>query len=221
MDKDVCFKLGSELLTTEQTLVIFDVPIFFICTDSNNNRYSVLCTDSIKLTYIIVKSLSQDILDMLLGKIKIIDLFFKNEECYYVIAGDDYMSDIVNKRLTSELYPEELPEKDAYFELSTPAIRRYIDILSNDVFKSHIINETYETYVPFSYTTFNKEYKFLVTSKEKPKQCKKSKSENVMNYLFDTNEISINYKQVNNTKQINLSNFNPIIKDHEVCCYGK
>lgn len=221
MDENICFKLGDVLLITEQTLVIFDIPIFFICKDSNNNRYTVLCTDSINSTYIIVKSEAQDILDMLQGKMKMIDLFYKNEKCYYVAAGDDYTSDIINKRLTSELLPEELPEKEAYFALKTPEIEQYIDKLSNEAFVLYATNIDKTILYSEIYSELIKNFKITANLRVQHNLYKKFKFNNVINCLLNRNEMSINFSQKNHIERLDLSYFSPIVENYEVCCYEK
>lgn len=149
MNKNICFKLKDVLLVTEQVLVVFDIPIFFICLGSDHKRYIVLCTDSEKDTYIIIESDTQDILDMLQSKIKMIDLFYKKKTCYFVKAGEDYSSDIVEEKSSELLSPADLPKDDAYFELETPEISDYISKLSDEISSTYNYTSKFEDTVLF------------------------------------------------------------------------
>lgn len=154
--EDICFKLDNVFLTTEQILVTFDIPIFFICMGSNNKRYTVLCTDSEKSTYVIVESDTWDILNMLQSKIKMVELFYKKRLCYIVKAGEDISSDIVETRSTNQLSPDELPNDDAYFELETPAIIKYVEKLSMETtLTNNFISESKENILFFTHLQTN------------------------------------------------------------------
>lgn len=129
---DICFKIGERILYIEQELVRFNIPIFFVCKDSDNNRYSVLCVDSDVPRYIVVMSDTKDLLQMLKSQLKIRELLLKSEKAWSICAKDDYNEDIIYEIPTTSLNDAELPQKDAFFELRTNDIEKYILLLDEE-----------------------------------------------------------------------------------------
>lgn len=135
---DVCFKIEKNLLFLEKELVEFNIPIFFICNNEENIRYSVLCVDSENLRYLVVQSDTEDILSMLKAEISMKELFLKGKKAWEIEAGEDYNSDIVKKAEVSFIKAEDLPQEGAYFDLKNEKIKEYIKFLKkeNDKFDS-------------------------------------------------------------------------------------
>lgn len=130
MDDMVCFEINGRRLYLDEELVEFDIPLFFICRDADDNCYSVLCTDSEQLNYVVVCSNKRDILDMLNSKITMRALFLKNGRKWRICAGEDYYSDTVEE--IDQPAEEELPVKGAFFELRSEKIPSYIRKLENE-----------------------------------------------------------------------------------------
>jgi hypothetical protein len=120
---EICFKIGEKYLYLDEELVEFDIPIFFICKDVDNQKYVVLCIDSEELLYVIGKVSIEDILSMLTSEITLRDFFMKVNEKWKVFAGEDYLSDQVEK--IEKFQDDELPTVGAYFELSNDKIETY------------------------------------------------------------------------------------------------
>ena len=120
---EVSFKIDERYLYTDEELIEFNIPIFFICQDKNNQKYAVLCVDSEQLIYIVGKVEIKEILLMLNSRITLREFFMNISEKWRILAGEDYMSDEVER--IEELCEEELPVEGAYFELSNSKIENY------------------------------------------------------------------------------------------------
>lgn len=121
---EVCFEIEGKRLYVDEELVEFDIPIFFICKDEKNDKYAVLCIDSKKQVYIIVKSDIGSVLQMLASQITLRDFFLNTCERWKVRAGDEYWLDDVEK---IEIFQEdELPVAGTHFELENTKIKEYV-----------------------------------------------------------------------------------------------
>ena len=120
---EVSFKIDERYLYTDEELIEFNIPIFFICQDKNNQKYAVLCVDSEQLIYIVGKVEIKEILLMLNSRITLREFFMNISEKWRILAGEDYMSDELER--IEELCEEELPVEGAYFELSNSKIENY------------------------------------------------------------------------------------------------
>lgn len=117
MDKEVCFFINGNTLFLDKVLVSFnDTPIFFVCCDSSNNYYIVLCTDVEDLEYIIVKSSLHSLYQMLSKKIEMRVLFTKACHFWSVKAGDSWESDEVQYLEGKQMDQDDLPYPNAYYE---------------------------------------------------------------------------------------------------------
>lgn len=127
---EISFKVEEKYLYTDEELVEFNIPIFFICKDEVNQKYAVLCVDSEELIYVVAKVAIKDILLMLDSEITLRDFFMKTSEKWRIYAGEDYLSDEIEK--IEEFQDNELPISGAYFELSNSKIKKYVERLAEE-----------------------------------------------------------------------------------------
>ena len=115
MEKCFCIEDKDQYL--EQILVTDhnEVPIFFICKD-NDAHYAVLCSDTEKLDYIIIRISDDDLYHLLNGTLPMRDIFTKQDEYWEVRSGDEIESDIVTKKKMTELDHSVLPEAGACYQ---------------------------------------------------------------------------------------------------------
>lgn len=126
---DICFKLNNKCLYTDEELVNFNIPIFFVCRDDENNKYAVLCIDSEQLVYIVAQCSIESILAMLNSQITLRDFFLHTGSKWKVYAGEDYLSDEVEE--ITKMQEDELPANQ-YFELANAKIADYIKRLTEE-----------------------------------------------------------------------------------------
>lgn len=120
-------------LFIETVLVEGNEPVLFTCVDESEQRYLVEMLDSFEGKYLIISINTDDLLYMLKDKITLEETFRKQKEAYLTSFNDDF--DLVLEAVkNSEISSEYLPSHGAYFELSTPKIRKYLEQLSNEDF---------------------------------------------------------------------------------------
>ena len=66
MENILCFIINGKNLYLEKNIVIFDIPLLFVCIDDSKQRYLVLCSDSEELRYLVAELDSNVIKDMIL-----------------------------------------------------------------------------------------------------------------------------------------------------------
>lgn len=146
-----------------------EIPIFFSCTDIENNYYVALCTDMDLPCYCVVKTVITQLRDMLYGKISMRDFFTKQKFFWQVISKDGKAeNDIVTYKPMEEYDQEDLPVENAFFCLYSEELLEYahlIDIkvvegcfdsfpmLTNEVWKD--INDGKEINAQVKYDTIS------------------------------------------------------------------
>lgn len=128
MDKEICFFINNNTLFLDKVLVSFnDIPIFFVCCDSSNDYYIVLCTNVENLEYIIVKSSLHALYQMLSKKIEMRALFTDASHFWNVKAGDTWESDEVQYLEREQMVTADLPYPNAYYEARKTEDTAYVE----------------------------------------------------------------------------------------------
>ena len=128
MDKELCFCIEGKELYLEQILVEYmNVPIFFLCKESESKQYYiVLCVDIYELNYILVKIKIADVYKLLHGTIPMRNVFLSQNEYWKVFSGDKVELDIVTKHFITELDKTILPKEGACFEAKEIETKKYV-----------------------------------------------------------------------------------------------
>lgn len=155
MDKELCFCIENSNLYLEQVLVDYkDIPIFFLC-KCNLQYYVVLCTDINEFSYIIVKTSSWDVYNLLHGKIPMREIFTGSKEYWEVVSGEEISLDNVTRHPSTWLNISLLPEKNACFRVLTEEIEKFVEKFDSeflddgyfkDIGKDIIVDELLDDY---------------------------------------------------------------------------
>lgn len=129
MNKELCFKIDSKELMLEQSLVEYnDIPIYFICKDTEQNYYTVLCVDIDEEQYIIVETRLEKIFKLLMQKITMRDLILSEDKFWKVKAGNTIEEDNCIQEDMSSICLKDLPYEKSYFKI---AAKVHYDFLEN------------------------------------------------------------------------------------------
>ena len=110
MKGELCFCIQGKNLYLEQVLVDYmGVPIFFLCRDEQE-YYVALCTDLEEYNYVVIRAASQEIYDLLHGKIPMRDIILNQKEYWEVFSGEEVSLDTVIEHKTGHLDLSVLPE---------------------------------------------------------------------------------------------------------------
>lgn len=135
MNKELCFIIEGKKLYLEKVLVSFqEVPIFFLC-KNNKDYYIALCVDVDKLNYVVTRLSIKDVFDLLHGIIPMRNAITQQEAYWYIESQEDIKSDTVEKRQMYTLDITILPQVNAYFEILTPDMEKYVQQF-DDLFSS-------------------------------------------------------------------------------------
>lgn len=135
MNKELCFIIEVKELYLEKVLVSFqEVPIFFLCKNSKD-YYIALCVDVDKLNYVVTRLSIKDVFDLLHGIIPMRNAITQQEAYWYIESQEDIKSDTVEKRQMYTLDITILPQVNAYFEILTPDMEKYVQQF-DDLFSS-------------------------------------------------------------------------------------
>lgn len=135
MNKELCFIIEGKELYLEKVLVSFqEVPIFFLC-KNNKDYYIALCVDVDKLNYVVTRLSIKDVFDLLHGIIPMRNAITQQEAYWYIESREDIKSDTVEKRQMYTLDITILPQVNAYFEILTPDMEKYVQQF-DDLFSS-------------------------------------------------------------------------------------
>lgn len=135
MNKELCFIIEGKELYLEKVLVSFqEVPIFFLC-KNNKDYYIALCVDVDKLNYVVTRLSIKDVFDLLHGIIPMRNAITQQEAYWYIESQEDIKSDMVEKRQMYTLDITILPQVNAYFEILTPDMEKYVQQF-DDLFSS-------------------------------------------------------------------------------------
>lgn len=135
MNKELCFIIEGKELYLEKVLVSFqEVPIFFLC-KNNKDYYIALCVDVDKLNYVVTRLSIKDVFDLLHGIIPMRNAITQQEAYWYIESQEDIKSDTVERRQMYTLDITILPQVNAYFEILTPDMEKYVQQF-DDLFSS-------------------------------------------------------------------------------------
>lgn len=122
-------------LEVETVLVTFDVPILFVCKNSRDRRFLVLCIDEEEGEYVIAEESTDSLIQMIDNK-KTMEYVFRNakNQILYVTKYDFGKQSFVVKKYNSKKIDKELlPKEGEYFELNNEKIIHYKEKLKDKV----------------------------------------------------------------------------------------
>lgn len=121
-------------LYKECVLVHFDVPLLFVCKDTDDKRYLVLCIDEEEGRYLCLQVTNELLLKMLNKEITMADTFRHTSFSQNFLISYDFMKESFEGHYisTKDLTEDMLPDEGAYFELSSQKISQYILKLQNE-----------------------------------------------------------------------------------------
>lgn len=140
--------MGKEWITTKEwgqlyleiALVSFDIPILFVCLNSEKKRFLCLNVGENNDKYVICEVNNNQLLDMLTNSLPMEDVFRSCIRNRILIAEYDYDTEEIKTNLINsfEISGDLLPKKGAYFELSNKKIMDYIDLLRSQSVKVEV-----------------------------------------------------------------------------------
>lgn len=131
MNNEVCFVINSKKLYVDEYLVEFNIPIFFICKDDDNNRYAVICENTSELEYLICRVPLNSLYKMLKNELSLYDFIYQSIEKWILKSGDTLESDLVET--VQELQFDYYPKKNEYLDLNSDKICNYIKRIENEL----------------------------------------------------------------------------------------
>lgn len=214
MNENICFKIEAEVLYLEQVLVELDFPVMYTCLDRNLVRYLVLCVDYEELKYMVIKVNNDFLIKILTQKMPMRDIFVLSKEVFLITSADDFENDKIEKKSGTRLDEDDLPLKDAFFEIMNDEITEFIKNIEEEkhvfIFRQSIQQRFI---IPLKYyfkkvfevnNTYNILIKYDILESyiqiTKPKQIHK-----VVNYTYKTNLCSdITVLTIKNERNIDL-----------------
>lgn len=159
MDKELCFVINEESLYLEVELINFnDVPIFFIC-KSCEEYYIALCTDINDAKYILIKTNTIDILDMLDRHITMRDLYSKVDVFWEIECGDCIEVDKATQKKIEEIDSSVLPIENEKYEIFDKTVKKYRDDLLSTIINSSDYRLYIKNFVSNYITALEKSFK--------------------------------------------------------------
>lgn len=118
----------------EKILITFDIPLLFVCQNSQRMRYLVLCIDEENGVYLACRINKRILLNMLTDKCTMRSVFEKGltNECLYIAYSKDVGKFTVKEIDNEELEEDWLPDAGAYLELRNHSIQEYIARLNRE-----------------------------------------------------------------------------------------
>ena len=113
-----------------------DIPIFFICKDSNKKHYLVLCTNVDDFNYIIVDIEFSVLYKMLKQQISMKNAMISAEYFWNIKSGDNVFDDIVKKFSIKNIDNDVLPLEDALYEPVTKQDKLYVENIESKYLSS-------------------------------------------------------------------------------------
>lgn len=142
MNKEWISTKETGQLYLERILVIFDVPILFVCRDFENRKYLCLNIDIETGMTIIAETNIKNLVSMLQNKMPMEKVFRNAENKEIIIA--EYNIDtktIISKTENSKDISEDfLPEKGAFLNIPNEKVTDYILFLNKQIPKVKLIN---------------------------------------------------------------------------------
>lgn len=134
MEKNLCFILDGRKIYMDKCLIEDEIPIFFSCTDTENNYYVALCTDMDLPVYCVVKTTITQLRDMLYGKIPMRDIFIRQKFYWEIVSTDGKaVNDIVEYKSINEIASEDLPVEESCFSLFSEELQEYAELISRKI----------------------------------------------------------------------------------------
>jgi len=133
--KEAYFKIPDigDLYLHKVLLQIDIPPLLFVCTDSNGKYYLGECIDSYEFPYqyLIVPTTPDILIKMLNNKIAMYDAFRMSSDkiAFKVREAEELRNDIVCLLQIDDVLDEDLPSKEAFFEIDTGDIKNYLSKL--------------------------------------------------------------------------------------------
>lgn len=153
MNSKVLFRIGSKSLCREENLVIVQAPVFFVCKDSDEQRYLVLLMDFDEDEYLICPVSDQDLFLMLVGKIPMRKPFLTAKNLYLVKAGKKPDDDDIKEVKCSDLSDDVLPDENAMFVIDE-RLYEYALKLKAIVNAGGISNNKFMNNMLYNYATY-------------------------------------------------------------------
>lgn len=114
----ICFVINENGLYLDKILASFnDIPIFFVCKDSNDKYYLVLCLDVSEFNYLVFEVEFNVLHEMLKKQITMRDAIMTANSFYDVQTGDNAFNDTVRKFPIKNINKNILPLKGTFVNL--------------------------------------------------------------------------------------------------------
>lgn len=138
MNNSICFIINGNELYLDKNLVSFnDIPIFFVCKDSNGEYYLALCSNIDEFNYLVFEIEFGVLYKMLKQQISMRDALTTSHLIWNVQSGFDVSEDVVIKTSLNDIDKDVLPLKDALYEPVTDQDLQYVQDIENN-FLSHL-----------------------------------------------------------------------------------
>lgn len=128
------FIVDDSPLTLKQILFIYEIPIFFVCTNCAGEYFLVYCSDIDELEYSIVQTSSNLLLKMLDNKIAMSQIFLLASQKWRVYAKDFNNPTIAECVQTYN--KDDLPKKDALYGNVDNCVEEFYEQLKKDASSS-------------------------------------------------------------------------------------
>lgn len=131
MKDAIFFDLNGKYLYLDNYLVDYDIPIFYICKDSCNTKYAVMCIDSHNDEYIISKTCNKNIKAMLENQLTLRDFMLDSAEKWHTIYDSNLERDV--STLISDIEDSKLPKKEVFLDLYNKRVMDYLRIIEKEI----------------------------------------------------------------------------------------
>ncbi len=127
-------------LYKEMILVMFDVPILFVCKDEKNIRWLALCEDEETGEYLLAKCQKEELLKMV-NRISSVDEVINNANEFNYISYDFEQEQFQVKKIQNDEITEEmLPDKGTYLKINNN-IEEYGKKLAEEGFTIQVLSK--------------------------------------------------------------------------------
>ena len=124
------FIIDCSQLTLKQILFIYEIPIFFVCTNRVGEYFLVYCSDIDELEYSIVPATSDVLLKMLDNKIAMYQIFESSAKKWRVKITDLNMPEVAHFVKCFE--DDDLPKKDAMYGSLDDCVKPFFEELKKE-----------------------------------------------------------------------------------------
>lgn len=136
MDEELCFVLNGVPVYLEKVLVTFnDVPIFFICKDTQNHHYVAILVSNDLSSYYVTMPSDEKIYEMLVGKTPMRDIYVYAEWYWMVFSKDKPQNDSVWYISGNSINKAVLPQLNAVYKPVTEEDKKYIQNFKKEFLK--------------------------------------------------------------------------------------